>query len=89
MRWAARLLLVLAGITAPAIGYWIRAEATDNAKVAVDGLLGGALVSLLIVPVFALSFRGSPYRRLKAGAAYVAIVLATWVAVLSWSNAGW
>jgi hypothetical protein len=87
--WALRLLLVLAGVTAPAIGYWIRAEATNNAKVAVDGLLAGAFVSLLILPVFALSFQASPYVRLKAGAAYAVIVLATWAAVLGWSNAGW
>ncbi len=88
MRWAVRLLLILAGVTAPAFGYWIRVEATGNAKLAVDGLLWGAFASLAPGPVFALTFRGPPFERLKAGTAYVLIVLVTWAAVLGLANAG-
>jgi hypothetical protein len=84
MRAGIRTALLLGAFSAPGVGYWVRSSQTGNAETAVDGLLWGAVVTIIALVGFAASFPLSAAGRLGRFAGGLIAVLIAWGLTLWW-----
>lgn len=79
--WTVRLALLAGAVVAPGVVFAIRSGQTGNAKLAIDSLGWGVLATVVLMVLFALTFRTTPTGRLGYFGLGTVVVILAWLAM--------